>query len=935
MKLIIVESPAKARTISRFLDDSYTVTSSYGHIRDLPGSAKEIPAKVKKEPWSRLGVNPDDGYAPIYVVSSDSRKQVAELKKLMKSADEILLATDEDREGEAISWHLLEVLQPQVPVRRITFHEITRGAIQEALDNPRDVDMQLVRAQEGRRILDRLYGYSLSPVLWKKVRTKLSAGRVQSVAVRLVVEKEEERQAFRVSKYCDIEALLRSGETDFTARLGEIDGVKLAGSKDFDPDTGELRNADRRHHLGDAEAATFAAAAAAHVPWRVAAVTRKETTQRPSPPFTTSTLQQAASGRLRMTPQRVMRIAQRLYEGIGGFREGLITYMRTDSLTLSEKFLAETEVHVRDAFGETYTEGPRRYKTKSKGAQEAHEAIRPTDVNRTPEKVKGRLDGDELAVYTLIWNRAVASQMANAKLDKTAVDLATEVPDAAGATRELVFRANGSVVRFPGFLRVYGDRDRDSLLPDLSEGMLIGGPEDTADPHVAVVSVEPQAHETQPPARYTEASLIKKLEEEGIGRPSTYASVIATIQSRGYVEKKGSALLPSYIGIAVTHLLREHFNKYVDLKFTANMEEDLDRIAAGDVDWVSFLDRFYRGGGAEPGLEQDIAAELEKIDFPRIEVGADPQTGHPIVLRIGRNYVSVQVEGVDDRRATVPVDMLVDELTPEKALELITLRDKSREPIGRHPETGQNIYALSGPYGPYLQLGEQDGDKKPKRIGLGRKTDPTTIDLDYALRLLTLPREIGVDPESGKKVKAGLGPYGPYVHCPPTYASVENIDTLFSIGLAEALDRIRNKNRKPVLKDLGAHPETGEPLAVYKGRYGPYVSDGTVNATIGRDRDPEEVTLEEALTLLKEAAARGPSRRKAGKKKAVGKKTSRKTAKKPATKKKAAGKKATAKKKTAEKKTTQKATTKKKVAKKTSGRSSGGASGDPAPSGDA
>jgi len=883
LKLIIVESPAKARTISRFLGKEYTVTSSYGHIRDLPGSAKEIPAKYKKEPWRRYGVNLDDGYKPIYVISSDSKKQVAELKKLLKKADEVLLATDEDREGEAISWHLLEVLNPKVPVRRISFHEITKSAIQKALDNPREVNMKLVRAQEGRRILDRLYGYSLSPVLWKKVRTKLSAGRVQSVAVRLVVEKEEERQRFQVANFCDIEAAMTSGELAFTTRLTGIDGVKLAGGKDFDPDSGKLINPSRRFHLGPEQAEQLATAAGMTLPWRVAQVTRKETTQRPSPPFTTSTLQQAASGRLKMSPQRVMRIAQRLYEGIGAIRDGLITYMRTDSLTLSNKSLGEIEGHIQKNFGAEYTQGPRRYKTKAKGAQEAHEAIRPTHVERTPESVADRLDSEELAVYRLIWNRAVASQMANAKLDKTAVDFAVTAAD-----RELTFRGNGSVVRFPGFLKVYGDKAKDTLLPDVTEGRTIGGPAQDNVPPVNIGKVEPLSHETQPPARFTEASLIKKLEEEGIGRPSTYAAVIATIQSREYVVKKSGALLPSYIGIAVTHLLREHFNKYVDLQFTARMEEELDQIASGEVDWVHFLDCFFRGCKGESGLEQDIDQEMEKIEFPRIKVGNDPESGNPIILRIGRNYVSVHVEGEDDRRATLPEDLLIDELTPDKALDLIIQRDKSREPIGQHPETGQNIYALTGPFGPYLQLGEQEEDKKPKRISLGKLTDPTTIDLAYALRLLSLPREIGLDPETGKPVRAGLGRFGPYVERERVFASVQTVDTLFTITLDEALDRIRNKNKRTVLKDLGKHPQTGEPLSVCKGRYGPYVTDGQVNATIGRDRDPQDVTVEDALALLKDAALRKKTtkkkkvvKKKAGaKKKTVKKKTTKKTSKK-------------------------------------------------------
>ncbi len=883
MKLIIVESPAKARTISRFLGDEYTVASSYGHIRDLPGSAKEIPAKYKNEPWRRYGVNLDDGYKPIYVISADSKKQVAELKKLLKKADEVLLATDEDREGEAISWHLLEVLNPKVPVHRISFHEITRSAINKALDDPREVDMKLVRAQESRRILDRLYGYSLSPVLWKKVRTKLSAGRVQSVAVRLVVEKEEERQRFHVAKYFDIEAAMISGDLAFTARLSEIDGVKLAGGKDFDPDSGELNSPARRIHLDDASAEQMAAGARENLPWRVTQVIRKETTQRPSPPFTTSTLQQAASGRLRMSPQRVMRIAQRLYEGVGSIRDGLITYMRTDSLTLSEKSLAEIEDHVGQNFGPEYTTGPRRYKTKAKGAQEAHEGIRPTHVDRTPESVADRLDSEELAVYRLIWNRTVASQMADAKLDKTAVDF-----EVTAADRNLTFRANGSVVRFPGFLKVYGDKDKDTLLPELTEGRTIGGDGQDHVPPVKIDKVEPLVHETQPPARFTEASLIKKLEDEGIGRPSTYASVIATIQSREYVVKKSGALLPSYIGIAVTHLLREHFNKYVDLQFTARMEEELDLIASGEIDWINFLDCFFRGCKGESGLEQDIVEEMDKIEFPRIKVGDDPATGHPIVLRIGRNYVSVHVEGQDERRATLPVDLLIDELTSEKALDLIIQRDKSREPIGQHPETGQNIYALTGPFGPYLQLGEQEDDKKPKRISLGKKTDPTSIDLAYALRLLSLPREIGIDSETGKPVRAGLGRFGPYVERDRVFASVHTVDTLFTITLEEALDRIRNKNKRTVLKDLGKHPETGEPLTVCKGRYGPYVTDGKVNATIGRDNNPEDVTVEEALSLLKDAARRKKTgKKKTGKKKTVKKKTAakKKTVKKTPTRK--------------------------------------------------
>ncbi|MFO7607825.1 MAG: type I DNA topoisomerase [Candidatus Krumholzibacteriia bacterium] len=913
MKLIIVESPAKARTISRFLGKEYEVAASFGHIRDLPGSAAEIPAEHKGKPWSRLGVDPDDGYATIYVVSPDSRKHVTELKKLLKKADEVLLATDEDREGEAISWHLLEELEPKIPVHRITFHEITKGAIEAALAGPREVDMQLVRAQESRRILDRLFGYSLSPVLWKKVRGKLSAGRVQSVAVRLVVEREEERQAFKVAAYCDVEAQLvrtAAGQEDleFTARLTAVDGVRLAGGKDFDPDTGLLKEPDKRFHLGDQLAGELAEAARGAVPWTVAAVERKETTQRPAPPFTTSTLQQAASGRLRLSPQRTMRIAQRLYEGValgGGEREGLITYMRTDSLTLSEKALAETERLIRATYGDSYSEGPRRYRTKAKGAQEAHEAIRPTDLRRTPERMASYLEAEELALYRLIWNRTVASQMADAKLDKTAVDFA-----AAAGGRELVFRANGSIVTFPGFLRVYGDQDRDALLPELAEGMRVGGAakdKSPGTPDIAIPTVAPVRHETQPPARYTEASLIRKLEEEGIGRPSTYAPVISTIQARDYVTKKGGALLPTYMGIAVTHLLRDHFGHYVDVRFTARMEEDLDRIAEGEVDWVEFLDAFWRGEADDPGLEATIARELERIDFPRIPVGTDPVTGGRIVLRIGRTWFYVEVEGHPDRRATIPVDLLIDELTEQKAIELLNQHELADEPLGVDPETGKPIYAKVGPYGPYLQLGDAEGDRKPKRVGLGKGTDITTITLEYALKLLSLPRVIGTDPESGKPVRAGLGMYGPYVELNRVFAGVPSVDLLFTIGLDDALERIRNKNRRPVLRELGDHPENGKPLQILKGRYGPYVTDGETNATIGRDADPEDVTMDEAVRLLAESAARP-------------KKQGRKKAAKKATKKKSPAKK-TAKKTTTKKKTAKK-TTRKKTTKQTTKKSS-------------
>ncbi len=915
MKLIIVESPAKARTIERFLGKDYQVAASYGHIRDLPGKAAEIPDKVRGKSWARLGVDVDDDFQPVYIVPSDSKKHVTSLKALLAKADELLLATDEDREGEAISWHLLEVLKPKIPVRRITFHEITRGAIADALANPREVDTRLVRAQESRRILDRLYGYSLSPVLWKKVRTKLSAGRVQSVAVRLVVEREEERQRFRAAEYHDVEAdLVGPGAVPFTARLVEVDAIKLATGKDFDPETGLLKAEGQRLQLDAARAAAIEAGAGAPaaLPWRVADVRRKETRQRPLPPFTTSTLQQAGSNALKLTPNRLMQIAQRLYEGEdlgGGERVGLITYMRTDSLTLSEKALAESQSFIHDHFGPEYTDGPRRYRTQSKGAQEAHEAIRPTSFDRTPDSLQGVLAPQDLAVYRLIWNRALASQMTDAVLDQTAIDLACR---AAGS--DLLFRATGSIVRFPGWKKVAGGLDRDELLPDLAAGAVIpssSARQESLSPADAegVKAVRAVRHETQPPARYTEATLIKKLEEEGIGRPSTYAPIIETIQNREYVVKKGGALLPTYVGMAIVHLLRDHFRRYVDLRFTAAMEEQLDEIAEGEVDHLDFLRAFYRGRAGEPGLVQAIEDELPRIEYPAVPVGDDPVSGQPIHVRIGRNFVYVQIGDDDDLRATLPVDLLIDELTPQKAHDFVAQRQKAQEPIGRHPETGENIYARTGPFGPYLQLGDDDPEHKPKRVSLGRGTDPAHLDLAHALRLLSLPREIGVDPDSGKPVRAGLGRFGPYVECNRVYASVASAEELFEITLVDALERIRNKNKRPVLRDLGPHPETGAPLQIFAGRYGPYVTDGVYNATLARGSEPDDLTVADALTLLTAAAARGkPARR--------GRRAGTFGAKKTAPRKTASKK--TAAKKTATKKTvTKKTVTKKKATKKT------------------
>ena len=870
MKLVIVESPAKARTIEKFLGSDYRVEASYGHIRDLPSSAKEIPDSYKDKPWSNLAVDTENDFAPIYVVPRGSKKRVTELKKILKKADEILLATDEDREGESISWHLLEVLEPDVPVKRIAFHEITKGAIQEAIANPRDVDEQLVRAQEARRILDRLFGYSLSPVLWKKVRTKLSAGRVQSVALRLIVEREEERQRFRVSEYWDVEATLAAGDEPFTATLVSNGDRRLATSRDFDSTTGVHDPKTEVELLDESRATKIAIGSEETVPWTVSKVEKKETRQRPYPPFTTSTLQQGASARLGMSPKQTMRVAQRLYEGIdlgGGEREGLITYMRTDSMTLSQKALGDAETYVKKELGDEYHDGFRFYRTKSKSAQEAHEAIRPTEIFRTPERMAQYLTKEELALYRLIWERTVASQMTDAVLDQTTLELTVDLE----ATPH-VYRATGSVLRFPGFLAVSGGRRDDTFLPDLEEGQEVwkddeGSTPSAEDSRVTIRKADPKGHETRPPARYTEATLVKKLEEEGIGRPSTYTPTISTIQDREYVVKKGNYLVPTYVGMAVTHLLREHFPQYVDVQFTARLEDRLDDIATGDLDWKEFLARFYFGEGSDRlGLERKIEEELPKIDYPQIPVGTDPETKKEITVRIGRNNIYVQRgEGGDGDRATVPVDLLIDELTAEKAGELLEVRAKGEEPLGTDEETGEPIYVKIGPYGPYVQLGERGKSKKekPKRSSLPRGVKAEDVDLDLARKLLSLPRELGTDEETDQAVTSGLGRYGPYVERAGKYANLDSFDEIFTVTLDEAIEKVNaKKGGKRTLKELGPHPQSGVELKVLSGRYGPYVTDGDLNASLPRDLAPEDVTVEKALELLAERAKKGGGKRK-------------------------------------------------------------------------
>ena len=875
MKLVIVESPAKAKTISKFLGPGYQVEASYGHVRDLPRSARELPKAMRDKPWGTLAVDTENDFEPFYIVPAESKKRIRELGELMARADEILLATDEDREGESISWHLLEVLKPKVPVKRIAFHEITKPAIDEALANPRKVNHRLVKAQEARRVLDRLFGYSLSPVLWKKVRTKLSAGRVQSVALRLVVDREEERQSFKTSAYWHVAAALEGGGQEFAATLVRVGDARVATSKDFDPTTGQRLAASKAIVLDESAATQIAQAAPDACPWRVGSVERKAARQRPQPPFTTSTLQQAASNRLRFSPSKTMRLAQRLYEGVGlggGEREGLITYMRTDSVTLSAKALADAGRYIRSAFGDAYHNGPRYYRTKAKSAQEAHEAIRPTEIARAPDRVASFLSKDELALYRLIWSRAVASQMADAQIDRTTVNFHATLDEVVH-----VFRATGSVLRFPGFLKLYGDRRKDQLLPPLQEGDAVldgraGPAQDTDDAGAFVRSVEPNRRETKPPPRYTEASLVKKLEEEGIGRPSTYTPTISTIQDRDYVRKKNGSLVPTYVGMAVTRLLRSHFGTYVDLRFTARMEDALDDIAAGDADSRFFLDAFYNGEAERPGLVRRIEEVLPEIDFPSVPVGTDQKTGDPIRVRIGRNSVYVeQGTGKDATRATIPTEMLIDELTPERAAELLAQRTEADRLLGEDPRTGLPILVRAGPFGPYVQLGRGSVRVKPRRVSLPETVAPADATLDYALKLLALPRTLGKDPKSGKDVVAGLGRYGPYVGRAGEYRNLESADRIFTVTLDEALALLAQKKppRRSTAKTIrvvGLHPDSGAELRLLEGRYGPYVTDGANNASIPKDMDPMETTVEQALDLLAAAARRKKSRppRRAG-----------------------------------------------------------------------
>jgi DNA topoisomerase-1 len=846
--LVVVESPTKAKTIRGFLPSGYRVAASMGHVRDLPESATDIPPTLKGQEWARLGVNVDADFEPLYVVPAGKRKIVSELRALLKDAGELIVATDEDREGESIGWHLVQVLNPKVPISRIVFHEITPEAIRAALDSPRQIDEHLVRAQETRRILDRLVGYTVSPLLWKKISTGLSAGRVQSVAVRLLVNRERERRAFRSATYWDLKATLLRGITPFGAVLATVGGKRVATGRDFDENTGLLKTADVVL-LGEAESRALQERLRA-AEWTVAETDEKPTVRRPYPPFTTSTLQQEANRKLRLSARDTMRIAQRLYE------EGLITYMRTDSVHLSDQAMTASRSRIRKLYGDAYlSPQPRQFTTKSKGAQEAHEAIRPAGTEmKTVEEL--RLTGVEAALYDLIWKRTVASQMAEARLTYL-----TAIIQADNAT----FRASGKRIDFPGFFRAYVEgsddpeaalEDRDEPLPPLARGDA-----------VALRTLEALSHATQPPARYTEATLVKMLEQEGIGRPSTYASIIGTIIDRGYVDRVSNNLVPTFTAFAVTGLLEKHFPHLVDTKFTAKMEEELDEIAEGGAEWLPYLRDFFFG---YDGLDETVKRGQEGID-PR-EASTVMLEGLGARVRIGRfgPFAEMGTDG-EMLTASLPEGIAPADLTAEQVEKLVRAKAEGPDKLGIDPETQKPILMLQGRFGPYVQLGEaEEGSKaKPKRASLPKGMNPADLTLEVALQLLSLPRTLGTHPETGKEIQANVGRFGPYVVHEGDFRSLTKEDDVYTVDLARAVHLLSQPKggrgqRAAVepLRTLGAHPRDGEPVNLFAGRYGPYVKHGSVNASLPKGVEPESFTLEQAVPLLAEREAAGPPAKK-------------------------------------------------------------------------
>jgi DNA topoisomerase I len=899
-RLVIVESPTKARKLASYLGSNYVVESSRGHIRDLPRAAADVPAKYKSESWARLGVNVDEDFEPLYIISPDKKSTVSELKSKLKDADELYLATDGDREGEAIAWHLLETLKPRVPVKRMVFHEITEPAIRAAAEHPRDLDNDLVDAQETRRILDRLYGYEISPVLWKKVAPKLSAGRVQSVATRIVVQRERDRMAFRSAGYWDVVAELDAGSEatppTFTARLTSVDARRVATGRDFDS-LGQLKNDVL---VLDADTAGALARGLRGAQLTVSSVEQKPYTRKPYAPFMTSTLQQEAARKLRFSSERTMSVAQRLYEN------GYITYMRTDSTTLSQSAIDAARRQARELYGDEYVHPtPRQYNRKVKNAQEAHEAIRPAgDSFATPGQLHARLDNDEFRLYELIWQRTVASQMADAR----GTTLSLRIGGEADTGQSVAFSASGRTITFPGFLSAYVESlddlaggeadDAESRLPQLREGQQVTATELTAD-----------GHTTNPPPRYTEASLIKALEDLGIGRPSTYSSIIKTIQDRGYVQKKGSALVPSWVAFAVTGLLEQHFGRLVDYGFTAAMEDELDEIANGQERRSVWLNNFYFGGAhgvpesiaRAGGLKKLVGVNLEGIDAREVNSIKlfDDDQGRTIYVRVGKNgpYLERMVVGDDGeptpQRANLSDGITPDELTLEVAEKLFATPQEGRS-LGVDPQTGHEIVAKDGRFGPYVTEvlpqppDDDDGDgatvkkgkkptgPKPRTASLLRSMDLETVTLDDALRLLTLPRVVGVDPSTGEEITAQNGRYGPYLKRGNDSRSLPAEEQMFTITLDEALRIYSEPKRRgrqaaslPPLRELGADPATGKPMVIKDGRFGPYVTDGETNASLRKGDDVLTLTDERAAELLADRRARGPVKGKGARKNAA------------------------------------------------------------------
>ena len=878
--LVIVESPAKARTISKYLGSGFQVEASIGHIRDLPGGSKEVPAEFKGESWASLGVNVDNDFEPLYIVPADKKKHVSFLKAALKDAKDLYLATDEDREGEAISWHLHEVLKPKVPVHRMVFHEITKEAIQTALLNTRQIDQGLVKAQETRRILDRLYGYDISPLLWKKVRPKLSAGRVQSVAVRLIVQRERERMAFHSATYFDLDAHLETnGQEKFTASLMSVGNRRIPSGKDFDAATGLLK--DPNYLQLDAASAEALKLRLAKASFKVTSVEVKPYTERPKPPFTTSTLQQEANRKLGMTAKDAMRVAQSLYEN------GYITYMRTDSTTLSKEAVDAARELVRSQYGDAFMyASPRTYATKVKNAQEAHEAIRPAGSPfQLPEKIRSELSFDQFRLFELIWKRTIASQMADARKQRVVVSINAD---------DANFQATGTSIEFEGFLRAYVEgsddpaaelAEKEKLLPDVKP----------SDP-LKALAIDSLSHTTQPPARFTEASLTQGLEERGIGRPSTYASIIDTILKRDYVFKKGNALVPSWTAFAVIRLLEEHFTSLVDYKFTAEMEDYLDQISRNERGNLEYLKEFYFGEegvteNAAPGgigLKPLLEAKVAEID-PRTACSyplgfLDDNVDMPVSVRVGR-YGPYVEQG--DRRASISEEMPPDEMTLAMAIEMLIKQELGDEPMGTHPDTHKPIYIKQGRFGPYVQMGDADDEEK-KNASLLKGMTPETLDLATAIQLLSLPRNLGNNPANGEPIIATQGRFGPFIKNGTDSRSLGATHHLLEITLEQALELLAQPKAlgrgrgvaAPPLKEMAASPVTGNVITLRDGRYGPYVSDGETNASLPKDLKVDEITFEQALDLLAARAAAGGSKKK---------KTSKKSTTKKATKAKKKG----------------------------------------------